>query len=416
MLRKHLILLLVWGVAGCGGDPASPAPGAPTGGTGTSVGASSTPKAGSGATAAAAAGSVATGASAGQAAAPSAGKPSTPAAGGGGMVAAAGTTGTTTAGTTATSAAGSGGASSATAGSSGDSGTGSGGAGASTAPAGEPKIPMPPEPCPMLKTGNVMIQGTSVQLWVGTKQPEKKAPILIYWHVTGGNSTEATTWQTAITEITGQGGIVASGSTSTGKGSDTGNGVWYTDDFKIADEVVACAVAQLNIDTHRIYTAGGSAGALQAGIMTYKRSSYLAASVPNSGGYTIGGNMLEDPTHVPAVMTLHGAMGADMVIVDFSVQSLVLDVDVVKKGGFAVDCNHMGGHVGASTALIDNGWQFMKDHPFGVSPEPYANGLPMGFPAYCKIIKATDTAPAGCCASLQGNGGSGAGGSGGSGM
>ena len=32
-------------------------------------------------------------------------------------------------------------------------------------------------------------------------------------------------------------------------------------------------------------------------------------------------------------------------------------------------------------------WQFMKDHPFGVTPEPYANGLPASFPSYCKIIK-----------------------------
>jgi hypothetical protein len=222
---------------------------------------------------------------------------------------------------------------------------------------------------------------------------------------------------TAINEITAEGGIVASGNQSTRTGSDTGNGVWFTGDFEIADEVVACAKEQLDIDPRRIYTAGGSAGALQAGIMAYKRSSYLAASVPNSGGYTIGGNMLEDPTHVPAVMTLHGAQGVDVVIVDFSQQSLVLDVDIAKKGGFAIDCNHGGGHIGAPPNLIESGWQFMKDHPFGVSPEPYANGLPMGFPSYCKIIKATDMAPDGCCKGfMQGAGGaSGAGGSGGSG-
>lgn len=277
--------------------------------------------------------------------------------------------------------------------------------------AAEPKLPMAPEPCPKLATGTVTIQGTSVQLWVGQKQDGKHGPVLIYWHYTGGNSSEALTWSTAMSEIMAEGGIIASGNQSTGKGQDTGNGVWYTDDFKIADEVVACAKDQLDIDPKRIYTAGGSAGALQAGIMVYKRSSYLAASVPNSGGYTIGGNDLEDPTHVPAVMTLHGAKGVDVVIVDFSEQSLVLDVDVVKKGGFAIDCNHGGGHVGAPANLIDAGWQFMKDHPFGVSPEPYANGLPMTFPSYCKIIKATDMAPDGCCKNIGQNGSAGAGGS-----
>jgi hypothetical protein len=134
--------------------------------------------------------------------------------------------------------------------------------------------------------------------------------------------------------------------------------------------------------------------------MVYQRSSYLAASLPNSGGYTIGGNMLQDPTHVPAVMTEHGAPGADVVIVDFSVQSMVLDVDVAMKGGFAIDCNHGGGHVGAPVDLKAAGWQFLKDHPFGVSPEPYASGLPSTFPPYCTVIKATDMAPDGCCKGL----------------
>src|SRR6185312_12739884 len=46
----------------------------------------------------------------------------------------------------------------------------------------------------------------------------------------------------------------------------------------------------------------------------YGRSSYIAAAMPNSGGQ--GGypmNMiLQDPTHVPAAMTMHGARGADV--------------------------------------------------------------------------------------------------------
>jgi hypothetical protein len=30
-------------------------------------------------------------------------------------------------------------------------------------------------------------------------------------------------------------------------------------------------------------------------------------------------------------------------------------------------------------------WQFFKDHPFGVNPEPYASGLPASFNSICKI-------------------------------
>jgi hypothetical protein len=303
-----------------------------------------------------------------------------------------------------------------TAGASGDTGGGGVGGASSTGPV-EPVLPMATGMCPTLATGYATLAGSSVQLWVGKKATEATGMILIYWHVTGGSTTEITSFGPSdadIKMITDGGGIVAAPNNSLRTGSDTGDAVWYTGDFAISDQIVACAVQQLNIDPHRIYTMGGSAGALQAGIMVYKRSSYLAASVPNSGGYTIGGNTLENPAHVPAVMTLHGAMGSDVVIVDFSQQSLVLDVDVVKKGGFAIDCNHGGGHVGAPANLREAGFKFLMDHPFGVTPEPYANGLPSTFPTYCKIIKATDMAPAGCCATyMQGDAGA-SGGAGGS--
>jgi hypothetical protein len=53
------------------------------------------------------------------------------------------------------------------------------------------------------------------------------------------------------------------------------------------------------------------------------------------------------------------------------------------------------------------------DHRFGVSPEPYANGLPADFPSYCKTIQASDTVPAGCCSGFgmmgMGTGGTGMG-------
>jgi hypothetical protein len=221
--------------------------------------------------------------------------------------------------------------------------------------------------------------------------------MVVYWHVTGGTSSEAVGGiglPTAVAqEITNAGGVIVSPQNSTGAGNNTGNAVWYTGDFDVADQLVACAFQQYNLDPHRIYTAGGSAGALQAGTMVYERSNYLAASLPNSGGYCTGGRTFQNPNHIPPVMTMHGAQGVDVVIVDFSQQSLFLDGNVATYGGLAVDCNHGGGHVGAPDDLKTAGWQFMKDHPFGVSPEPYASGLPSSFPMYCKIITAADAIP-----------------------
>jgi hypothetical protein len=120
--------------------------------------------------------------------------------------------------------------------------------------------------------------------------------------------------------------------------------------------------------------------------MVYMRSSYLAAAMPNSGGMALP-PPFEDPSHIPAVMATHGAPGADVVVIDFSNTSAFLVNDLATKGGFAVDCNHGGGHCGATPEVVAAQWQFLKDHPFGVDPEPYASGLPASFPSYCEIAR-----------------------------
>jgi poly(3-hydroxybutyrate) depolymerase len=175
---------------------------------------------------------------------------------------------------------------------------------------------------------------------------------------------------------------------SGGMGGAIDWGVFTQGDFDLVDQVVACAVKQLNIDTHRIYTGGSSAGGLAAGTLAFFRSAYIAAANPNSGGVAPwpGSNVLKDPTHAPAALTMHGAMGVDVVVIDFGQSSMDMDNALVAAGGFAVDCDHGGGHVSAPTDLKEAGWTFMKAHPFGTKPSPYASGLPATFPGYCKII------------------------------
>jgi poly(3-hydroxybutyrate) depolymerase len=230
------------------------------------------------------------------------------------------------------------------------------------------------------------VLGQQVQLWVGKKQEGVKGPVLFYWHGTGSTSGEALGGLgSGLQEIQQQGGLVASFTTTTKKAQNTGNNVWYTGDFEMADQILACAVEQLNIDTRRVYTAGCSAGGLQAGAMVYGRSSYLAAAMPNSGG-TVFPSKLEDAAHVPALITTHGKMGSDVVAgLEFTMSSLNQTKDIAAKGGFAVDCDHGGGHCASPPAVKAAQWQFLKDHPFGVAPEPYAAGLPASFPMYCKV-------------------------------
>jgi predicted esterase len=273
----------------------------------------------------------------------------------------------------------------ATTGSSGGTSSGAGSSSGVTTSGSGPTIPAVSGTCPTLATGNITVLGQTVQLFVGAKQTSVKGPVLFYWHGTGSSSAEAQgIMGTQIAEITGQGGIVASFSTSTKMGTDvSGDGVWYMGDFAMADQILACAVQQLNIDTRRIYSAGCSAGGLATGGMAYARSSYLAAVMPNSGGVVFAGTLQN--SHVPAVITTHGGT-SDMVVVSFATTSATLDNDIKAKGGFVVDCNHGGGHCAAPANDIAGQWQFCKDHPFGVSPEPYASGLPASLPSYCTKI------------------------------
>ncbi len=209
--------------------------------------------------------------------------------------------------------------------------------------------------------------------------------MVFYWHGTGSMASEAQLGLgAALGEIQASGGVVASFSTTTAKGTTTGNKVWYTGDFEMADILLACSVQQGLVDARRVFTAGCSAGGLQAGAMVYGRSSYLAAAMPNSGGI-VGKPALQDAAHVPALITTHGGPD-DFVVISFGESSAKLDADVRAKGGFVVNCNHGAGHCESPPEVIAAQWQFLKAHPFGVAPEPYAGGLPAGFPSVCQIV------------------------------
>jgi len=43
------------------------------------------------------------------------------------------------------------------------------------------------------------------------------------------------------------------------------------------------------------------------------------------------------------------------------------------------------GHCAAPAPLQTAAIQFLLDHPFGVTPKPYAGGLPASFPSYCTV-------------------------------
>ncbi|HKU36881.1 MAG TPA: hypothetical protein VJR89_02005 [Polyangiales bacterium] len=263
---------------------------------------------------------------------------------------------------------------------------GAAGSAGSPAPTTEPRVPKVDGPCPEFQTGTLTLDGVQVRLWVGERRAGSQGSLLFYWHGTGSSPEEANAFGVGFQEILDEGGVIAAFAGTTGQGRTTGTQTWYSGDFEIADQIAACAVEHHDIDPRRIYTAGCSSGGMQASIMAYERSAYLAAAAPNSGGlyedYT-----LQDPGHVPAVMIAHGARTSDIVIINFADASQAFAEEIAALGGFAVVCDHGGGHCGAPQAVRDAQWQFLKDHPFGVRPEPYAAGLPASFPSVCKIVK-----------------------------
>jgi hypothetical protein len=257
---------------------------------------------------------------------------------------------------------------------------GSGGASSSR----NPIIPPVNGDCPTFATGTVTVGGLGgISLQVGVKS-QGTAPLLFYWHGTGQQANEVNLLVPAAVrqELLGQGGIIVSFQGTLGTGGDcSGTATFSRDDFKVADQIAACAVRDYGIDPHRIFTTGCSAGGLQAGCMGAMRSSYIAAVAPNSGG-EVTAQTIQDPTRIPAVMTMHGG-STDMVIVSFATTSATYDTQMKNAGAFVVNCDHGGGHCQAPAALYTAAWQFMKDHPFGVTPEPYSMSLPATFPNYC---------------------------------
>jgi poly(3-hydroxybutyrate) depolymerase len=138
-----------------------------------------------------------------------------------------------------------------------------------------------------------------------------------------------------------------------------------------------------NIDPRRIFTMGCSAGGLMSAATAALRSNYIAAAAPNSGGFVV--NAAFQNAHTPALMTVHGAAGKDVVGVDFSTTSATADKAFKAHGGFVVNCDTGQGHCGGGP-LAGDVWKFFQAHPFGVDPSPWAGGLPAGFNPVCKIF------------------------------
>jgi len=248
----------------------------------------------------------------------------------------------------------------------------------------DPQIPAVSGDCPTWQPGVISFMGLgNITIEVGAMPSTPSAPMVFYWHGTGSTSGEYAFMATAVSQgVAQEGGILVSFQDTTGGDGLSGTAIFGASDFELTDQFLACAVRDRNVDPRRVFATGCSAGGLFSVAMGVERSAYMAAVASNSGGVSFPPPWQND--HTPSLMTVHGAAGVDVVGLDFASASATADMTFKARGAIAIDCDTGGMHCGGGGEAGDI-WQFFKDHPFGVSPEPYASGLPASFNSICKI-------------------------------
>jgi hypothetical protein len=248
-----------------------------------------------------------------------------------------------------------------------------------------PVVPALTATCPQFRNSTITFMGLGgIQVVAGTKAASASAPMVFYWHGTGSVAGEFASMAGAVRDgVVREGGVLISFQGTTGGDLLSGTLIFGAGDFNLTDQLFACAVKDHNVDARRVFTTGCSAGGLFAGAMAARRSTYIAASAPNSGGWTVPVMFQNDFT--PPLMTIHGAAGRDVVFVDFSNTSRTADMAFKARGGFVINCDHGGGHCGGAP-LAPSIWEFFKAHPYGVTPAPWTGGLPAGFHRSCQLF------------------------------
>ncbi len=252
-----------------------------------------------------------------------------------------------------------------------------------------PQLPTPDGACPEFTTGTLDFSpaetGTRQALIYFDPAAGGGGPMVFWFHGTGG--TPDSSMHAISTEdleaVVALGGMVV----MPWNDPATGQFPWFLtsgereDDLHLMDEIVGCAAAGPGIDARQIHAAGFSAGALHVSQAALRRASYLASTVTISGGLYSASTPSDAPDQPLNAMVLHGGVTDNVQGLDFSQASALFAQVIEGRGGYALLCNHGGGH-----GLIPErnlSWDFMQEHPYGTDPSPFESGLPPWVPAFC---------------------------------
>jgi len=213
------------------------------------------------------------------------------------------------------------------------------------------------------------------------------APVVMGWHWLGGNATQALRYL-QLASLTDEGAIVVVPESCCSEyewdflGSPEDNV-----DLALFDDLLACLYDQYDVDLSRVYATGMSAGGMWTTYLTMYRSNYLASTAIFSGG-TDGIITYSSPTDPIPSLVIWGGDSDYYGPLSFETASEGFTSELLDDGHFVVNCDHDGGHTIPSEPASYY-WPFFEDHPKGVSPEPWADALPDGYPDICWIASAT---------------------------
>jgi len=256
------------------------------------------------------------------------------------------------------------------------------------------KLPVATAPCPTLSGPGTYTFGTakrtlSARVFIAPdarSKPPPGGPLIMYWHAMTSSANEVLDGlgQAAIDEVVAQGGVVASFNSRlcTDCGLLADDVVWYVEDDIASDHLVACALEQARVDPRRIHAIGHSAGAMRTLHLGLVRSDFIASVVSYSGGDRLAGQgAIQDPANKLASIVLYGGR-RDNLGLDYRDLARQWYDSRTALGSYTMVCDHGGGHV-IPAEFGRYAYQFFKDHPYKVSPGPYAAAVPSDFPEYC---------------------------------
>lgn len=256
----------------------------------------------------------------------------------------------------------------------------------------EPTLPEVTGACPTFEGDTITVapEGVSprdARLWISDASADLDGPLVFYWHGTGSAPAEAEYGLGAetIEAILALGGMVVAPEAS----GEAGTFPWFLttgsrdDDLRVADEVLACAIERVGVDTTHVHSIGMSAGGLHTTQMGFRRASYVASVVTYSGGIYVGRPRTDDPNNRFAALIFHGGPD-DVVVIEFQDASEEYFRYLRDRGHFAAICDHGLGHR-IPTDARESVWRFFSKHPYGSVPSPWADGLPEGFYAPCEL-------------------------------